>query len=128
MLLTIHELFRVPKEVLFKLNKKRFLSFCLLPNHFLYGRNDCLMLLLLREQGAALVGAKSVNIYQVGFLHHTRELIISQGYFWLKQSVQWTLVLLYNCNQKSSGSLNHAVVLSQVICEESLPSGVRFSQ
>lgn len=85
-----------------------------------------MLLLLLREQGAALLGAEPVN--QVGFLQHTRELIISQGYFWLKQSVQWTLVLLNNCNHNSSGSLNHAVALSQVICEESLPLGVCFSQ
>lgn len=90
---------------------------------------SALMLLLLREQGAALVGAKFMNVYKVGFLQHTRELVISQGYFWLKQSVQWTLALLYNRNQKSSGSLNHAVVLSQqVICEESLPLGVHITQ
>lgn len=88
-----------------------------------------LMFLLLKEQGTAPVGTKSTNVYKVGFLHRTMELVISQGYFWLKQSVQWTLALLYNCNQKSSGNLNCAVVFSQqVICEASLPLGLHISQ
>jgi len=92
---------------------------------------SALMFLLQMEGagGAALVGTKSMNVYKVGFLQHTRELVISQGYLWLEQPFQWTLALLYNCNQKSSGSLNHAVVLSQqAICEASLPSGVHISQ
>lgn len=58
------------------------------------------------------MGTKLMKTCKVGLLGHTRQLVISHGYFLLKQSAAWTSALLYNCNQKSSGSLNHAVVLS----------------
>lgn len=125
---TIHELFVTPKEVLFKLDRDSLhAAFSQTNSHRV--EMSTLMFLLLKEQGTAPVGTKSMNVYKVGFLQHTMELVISQGYFWLKQSYQWTLALLYNCNQKSSGNLNCAVVFSQqVICEASLPLGVHISQ
>lgn len=124
---TINQLFIAPNEVLFHTRKK--IYYCGLTNKIL---NVCrvgisaLMLLLQTggTEGLLLVDMKSTHVCKVEFPEYTKQPVISQGYSWLEQSVPWTLALLYNCIQKSSGSLNYAVLLWQIICEASLPSGV----